>query len=101
MNRPQRIILIVYAVVISICCIYVPWDFQKIDEGSVVYIPLDYDFIWSKTVDSDEQNHYLFVKMIGDPVSISMERWAIQIVGLTLIAASLLAIFNDKKSLTA
>ncbi|MBU1319209.1 MAG: hypothetical protein KKG33_01040 [candidate division Zixibacteria bacterium] len=100
MNRLQRIILIVYVVAIFISCIYVPWDLLVIDEGASARIPAGYGLLWGERVDFHSQTNVAFGALFNNQIAVSIERWLVQIVGLTLIAAGLLAVFSDKKHLT-
>ena len=45
MNRAQRIVLIVYCLLLAYCCVWIPWQYQPQQSGPP--LRLGYGWVWA------------------------------------------------------
>ena len=105
MNKAHRIILISYTVLVAACCAYVPWDWCLPTPGDSYRIPLGYDWLWTRPITEKEGNlkvSYFFGEIdrrqvdlneVRNYTRISVERLAVELIGITIIGASLFFLY--------
>jgi hypothetical protein len=49
MNKAQRIVLILYCLLLVYCCVWIPWRFGQPDD----YLRVGYGWLWAGPVEAD------------------------------------------------
>lgn len=81
MNRPQRIVLILYCVLLLYCCLWIPWQYEAVNHG---YVRLGYAWLWVGPARADiPATAFPFPRAAG-------ARPDMPLIGLRLLAATAL-----------
>jgi glucose dehydrogenase len=81
MNRTQRVVLIVYCVLLAYCCVWVPWHVEmhiSQDLSRPTSVRMGYGWLWAGPSDSDVQR----------PASATLD---LPIIGLRFLAVTAIA----------
>ena len=47
MNRAQRIVLILYCLLLAYCCLWIPWHVQRGSRFATTYVRSGYGWLWT------------------------------------------------------
>ena len=49
-KKPQKIIILVYCLLLAYCCLWIPWHVQHVSRYSTTYVRSGYGWLWTGPV---------------------------------------------------
>ena len=99
MNRAQRLVLVLYCLLLAYCCLWIPWHVQRSSRFATTYVRSGYGWLWAGPKDycpPPPSDHSAYLCEIDTPKPAYDENAIpdLELLGLRLLASTAVSGFS-------